>query len=64
MIYFNQLTILVYIKKNILGTGRNEVPFRFVRHSNIFSIDPFDDETISTIFSTDVSWHFKVILII
>ena len=45
-----------------LGTGRNEVPLRFTRHSNIYSIDEFSDPTILKIFGTEISWHFKEIL--
>ena len=41
------------------GTGRNEVPLRFTRHLNAFSIDQFDDTTLRTIFSTEIEWHFK-----
>jgi hypothetical protein len=45
----------------MVGTGRNEVPLRFTRHSNIYSIDEFSDPTILKIFGTEISWHFKEI---
>ena len=41
------------------GTGRNEVPLRFTRHSNIFTIDQFSDTTLRKIFAMEVQWHFK-----
>jgi hypothetical protein len=44
------------------GTGRNEVPLRFTRHSNIYSIDEFSDPTILKIFGTEISWHFQEII--
>ena len=41
------------------GSGRSEISNRFLRHLNILSIDPFDDETLRRIFTTEVDWHFK-----
>jgi len=32
---------------------------RFTRHLNIISIDSFDDETLTKIFSSIVDWHFS-----
>jgi dynein heavy chain len=41
------------------GSGRSEISSRFLRHLNILSIDPFDDETLRRIFTSEVDWHFK-----
>ena len=40
------------------GGGRN--PSRFLRHFNIITINEFNDETMTRIFSTIVSFHLKV----
>lgn len=32
---------------------------RFTRHLNIISIDTFDDETLSNIFTSITDWHFS-----
>ncbi|XP_041084991.1 dynein heavy chain 3, axonemal-like [Polyodon spathula] len=40
------------------GGGRNDITGRFTRHLNIISIDSFDDETLSKIFTSIVDWHF------
>lgn len=31
---------------------------RFIRHLNIISIDSFDDDTLTKIFSSISDWHF------
>ncbi|XP_071775394.2 dynein axonemal heavy chain 3 [Centroberyx gerrardi] len=41
------------------GGGRNDITGRFTRHLNIISIDSFDDETLSKIFSSITDWHFS-----
>ncbi|KAM6951542.1 dynein axonemal heavy chain 3 [Aplochiton taeniatus] len=41
------------------GGGRNDISGRFTRHLNIVSIDAFDDETLSKIFSSITDWHFS-----
>ncbi|XP_072535232.1 dynein axonemal heavy chain 3 [Salminus brasiliensis] len=41
------------------GGGRNDITGRFTRHLNIVSIDSFDDETLSKIFSSITDWHFS-----
>jgi hypothetical protein len=59
------ISISVLYASSILcdaGTGRNEVPLRFTRHSNIYSIDEFSDPTILKIFGTEISWHFQAII--
>uniref|UniRef100_A0A3B5AK42 Dynein axonemal heavy chain 3 n=1 Tax=Stegastes partitus TaxID=144197 RepID=A0A3B5AK42_9TELE len=40
------------------GGGKNDIT-RFTRHLNIISIDSFDDETLTKIFSSIVDWHFS-----
>lgn len=40
------------------GGGRNTITNRFTRHFNIVSIDGFDDNTMTRIFSSIVDWHF------
>ncbi|KAG7264995.1 hypothetical protein CRUP_017155 [Coryphaenoides rupestris] len=41
------------------GGGRNDITGRFTRHLNIVSIDSFDDDTLSKIFSSITDWHFS-----
>ncbi|XP_053350493.1 dynein axonemal heavy chain 3 [Clarias gariepinus] len=41
------------------GGGRNDITGRFTRHLNIISIDSFDDETLSKIFTSITDWHFS-----
>ncbi|KAM9343831.1 dynein axonemal heavy chain 12-like [Pholidichthys leucotaenia] len=41
------------------GGGRNAVTSRFLRHFNIFSINPFSDDTMIHIFSHIVSFYLK-----
>ncbi|XP_030590036.1 dynein heavy chain 12, axonemal [Archocentrus centrarchus] len=41
------------------GGGRNAVTSRFLRHFNIFSINPFSDDTMVHIFSNVVSFYLK-----
>ncbi|RUS89800.1 hypothetical protein EGW08_002412, partial [Elysia chlorotica] len=40
------------------GGGRNDITSRFTRHLNIVSIDEFDDNTMTKIFTTITDWHF------
>ncbi|XP_076154944.1 dynein axonemal heavy chain 3 [Alosa pseudoharengus] len=40
------------------GGGRNDITGRFTRHLNVVSIDSFDDETLSKIFTSITDWHF------
>ncbi|XP_028831809.1 dynein heavy chain 3, axonemal isoform X2 [Denticeps clupeoides] len=40
------------------GGGRNDVTGRFTRHLNIVSVNSFDDDTLSKIFSSITDWHF------
>lgn len=40
------------------GGGRNDITGRFVRHLQIVSIDEFDDNTMTRIFTTIADWHF------
>uniref|UniRef100_A0A671XYF8 Dynein axonemal heavy chain 7 n=1 Tax=Sparus aurata TaxID=8175 RepID=A0A671XYF8_SPAAU len=41
------------------GGGKNDVTGRFTRHLNVLSIDAFDDETLTKIFSSITDWHFS-----
>nr|XP_015823588.2 dynein axonemal heavy chain 12 [Nothobranchius furzeri] len=41
------------------GGGRNAVSSRFLRHFNIFSINPFSDDTMVGIFSNIVDFYLK-----
>ena len=41
------------------GGGRNDITGRFTRHLNIVSIDEFDDDTMTRIFTTITDWHFS-----
>ncbi|XP_008419893.1 dynein heavy chain 3, axonemal isoform X1 [Poecilia reticulata] len=41
------------------GGGKNDITGRFTRHMNIISIDCFDDETLTKIFSSISDWHFS-----
>ncbi|XP_076366412.1 dynein axonemal heavy chain 3-like isoform X2 [Tachypleus tridentatus] len=40
------------------GGGRNDISGRFTRHLNVVTIDSFDDQTLTKIFSSIVDWHF------
>ncbi|XP_021567967.1 dynein heavy chain 3, axonemal [Carlito syrichta] len=40
------------------GGGRNDITGRFTRHLNIISIDAFEDDVLTKIFSSIVDWHF------
>uniref|UniRef100_A0A8C5KDB1 Dynein axonemal heavy chain 3 n=1 Tax=Jaculus jaculus TaxID=51337 RepID=A0A8C5KDB1_JACJA len=40
------------------GGGRNDITGRFTRHLNIISIDAFEDEILTKIFSSIADWHF------
>ncbi|XP_037539995.1 dynein heavy chain 12, axonemal [Nematolebias whitei] len=41
------------------GGGRNAITSRFLRHLNIFSINPFSDDTMVWIFSNIVNFYLK-----
>ncbi|KAL7390222.1 hypothetical protein ABVT39_017308 [Epinephelus coioides] len=41
------------------GGGKNDITGRFTRHLNIITIDSFDDETLTKIFSSITDWHFS-----
>uniref|UniRef100_A0A4W6EEI5 Dynein axonemal heavy chain 7 n=1 Tax=Lates calcarifer TaxID=8187 RepID=A0A4W6EEI5_LATCA len=41
------------------GGGKNDITSRFTRHLNVISIDCFDDETLTKIFSSITDWHFS-----
>ncbi len=42
------------------GGGRNHITPRFLRHFNIISINPFNDETMIRIFSTLMTTYLRV----
>ena len=39
------------------GGGRNCISERLLRHMNIFTINPFDDNTLEKIYGTIAKWH-------
>ncbi|XP_032391908.1 dynein heavy chain 3, axonemal isoform X1 [Etheostoma spectabile] len=41
------------------GGGKNDITGRFTRHLNVISIDSFDVETMTKIFSSITDWHFN-----
>ena len=41
------------------GGGRNNITGRFTRHFNIISIESFDDNTLTRIFTTMADAHFS-----
>uniref|UniRef100_A0A8C2RKQ1 AAA+ ATPase domain-containing protein n=1 Tax=Capra hircus TaxID=9925 RepID=A0A8C2RKQ1_CAPHI len=40
------------------GGGRNDITGRFTRHLNIISINAFEDDVLTKIFSSIADWHF------
>ena len=42
------------------GGGRNPITARFLRHFNVVSINEFNDETMTRIFSAIVNFYLKV----
>ncbi|EDM17633.1 rCG40149 [Rattus norvegicus] len=40
------------------GGGRNDITGRFTRHLNLLSINAFEDEILTKIFSSIADWHF------
>uniref|UniRef100_A0A673TZU4 Dynein axonemal heavy chain 3 n=1 Tax=Suricata suricatta TaxID=37032 RepID=A0A673TZU4_SURSU len=40
------------------GGGRNDITGRFTRHLNIVSINAFEDDILTKIFSSIADWHF------
>ena len=40
------------------GGGRNDITGRFTRHLQVVSIDEFDDQTMTRIFTSITDWHF------
>uniref|UniRef100_A0A5F8GCZ7 Dynein axonemal heavy chain 3 n=1 Tax=Monodelphis domestica TaxID=13616 RepID=A0A5F8GCZ7_MONDO len=40
------------------GGGRNDITGRFTRHLNIISINAFEDEILTRIFTSIADWHF------
>ncbi|KAI4817445.1 hypothetical protein KUCAC02_010846 [Chaenocephalus aceratus] len=41
------------------GGGKNDISGRLTRHLNVISIDSFDDETLTKIFTSITDWHFS-----
>ncbi len=41
------------------GGGRNNITGRFTRHLQVVSIDEFDDNTMTRIFTHISDWHFS-----
>ncbi|KAK1344425.1 hypothetical protein QTO34_013119 [Cnephaeus nilssonii] len=40
------------------GGGRNDITGRFTRHLNVISINAFEDDILTKIFSSIADWHF------
>ncbi|XP_070269812.1 dynein axonemal heavy chain 3 [Myotis yumanensis] len=40
------------------GGGRNDITGRFTRHLNVISINAFEDDILTKIFSSIANWHF------
>lgn len=57
--------MICFVLKNVAAirfTVNNkmfEMLGRFTRHLNVISIDSFDDETLTKIFSSICDWHFS-----
>ena len=43
------------------GGGRNPVTPRFIRHFNLITVNPFNDETMTRIFSSIITTYLRVI---
>lgn len=41
------------------GGGRNDLSLRYLRHFNLVSMTPFNDETLTRIFTTLMSTYFR-----
>nr|XP_019946415.1 PREDICTED: dynein heavy chain 3, axonemal [Paralichthys olivaceus] len=55
----NLVDVLLMSAMGPPGGGKNDITGRFTRHFNILSIDCFDDNTLTTIFSSITDWHFS-----
>lgn len=42
------------------GGGRNDITARFMRHFNIMAMNPFNDDTMTRIFSILLNTYFRV----
>jgi dynein heavy chain len=41
------------------GNGRNSISNRYIRHFNVLYIEPYNDDSLKSIFQTIMTWMFQ-----